>query len=74
MLNGQPHVSIDSLRAVTAVDLETARIALKIGRTKAYKLVGRGEFPCPVFRAGNTWRVPTPGLLELLTGRPESQG
>ena len=52
---------IAGLPAVT--DLVTAGRALGIGRTRAYELARAGQFPCPVIRAGGTWRVPTAGLL-----------
>ena len=55
---------IAGLPAVT--DLVTAGRALGIGRTTAYELARAGKFPCPVIRAGGTWRVPTAGLLDLL--------
>jgi len=55
---------IGALPAVT--DLVTAGRALGIGRTRAYELARAGQFPCPVIRAGGTWRVPTAGLLALL--------
>ena len=55
---------IAGLPAVT--NLVTAGRALGLGRTKAYELARAGQFPCPVIRAGNTWLVPTPGLLTLL--------
>ena len=47
---------IAGLPAVT--DLVTAGRALGIGRTRAYELARAGQFPCPVIRAGGTWRVP----------------
>ena len=60
-------MSIAELKALpAAVDLLTAARALGLGRTKAYELARRGEFPCPVFRVGDTYRVPTTALLELL--------
>jgi hypothetical protein len=59
-------VSIAQLRATATVDLMTAAAALGMGRTKAYELARRDEFPCRVIRIGETYRVPTPGLLELL--------
>ena len=55
---------IAALPAVT--DLVTAGRALGIGRTKAYELARNGQFPCPVLRAGGTWRVPVAGLLAVL--------
>ncbi len=59
-------VTIAQLRATTSVDLMTAALALGMGRTKAYGLARRDEFPCRVIRIGETYRVPTAGLLELL--------
>ena len=59
-------ITITQLRARATVDLMTAACALGLGRTKAYELARRGEFPCRVIRIGDTYRVPTAGLLELL--------
>ncbi len=69
---------IAELPAVT--DLVTAGRALGLGRTRAYELARTGQFPCPVIRAGTTWRVPTAGLLALLglpvpgTSGPDDHG
>jgi hypothetical protein len=54
---------VAELPAVT--DLVTAGRALGIGRTRAYELARTGQFPCPVIRAGSTWRVPVAGLLAV---------
>jgi Helix-turn-helix domain len=59
-------VTIAQLRATATVDLMTAAAALGLGRTKAYDLARREEFPCRVIRIGEVYRVPTAGLLELL--------
>ncbi len=59
-------VTITQLRARATVDLMTAACALGLGRTKAYDLARHEEFPCQVIRIGDTYRVPTAGLLELL--------
>jgi hypothetical protein len=60
-------LTIAELQALPAsVDLLTAARALCLGRTKAYALARRGEFPCPVIRVGDTYRVPTIALLQLL--------
>jgi hypothetical protein len=59
-------VTLAQLRATATVDLMTAAAALGLGRTRAYDLARRGIFPCRVIRIGETYRVPTPGLLELL--------
>jgi hypothetical protein len=57
----------DELLALPAVvDLQTAARALSIGRTRAFELVRRDEFPVPVLRVGVTYRVPTAPLLRLL--------
>ena len=61
------------------VDLVTAGKVLGIGRTRAFELARRGEFPVPVLRVGHTYRVPTAALLvdesaRLITPRlPKSQ-
>lgn len=66
----------DELLALPAVvDLRTAARALSIGRTRAFELARRGEFPVPVLRVGVTYRVPTAPLLRLfglLPDDPES--
>lgn len=54
------------LKLPTVVDLETAARALGIGRTNAYQLARRDQFPCAVIRAGRIYRVPTAGLLRAL--------
>ena len=67
-------VTISQLRASATVDLMTAARALGLGRTKAYELARRDEFPCRVIRIGDTYRIPTPGLLELLGVAAEQPG
>ena len=44
----------------------TAGEILGIGRSLAYDLARRGEFPVPVLRVGTQFRVPTAALRELL--------
>ncbi len=66
-------VTISQLRASATVDLMTAARALGLGRTKAYELAKRDEFPCRVIKIGDTYRIPTPGLLELLGVHPEQR-
>jgi hypothetical protein len=59
--------SITQLRSgPPSVDLMTAAAVLRIGRTKAYDLAKRGEFPVQVIRIGDSYRVPTAALLTLL--------
>jgi hypothetical protein len=64
-------VPIAELRASATVDLMTAARALGLGRTKAYELARSDQFPCRVIRIGDNYRIPTPGLLELLGLAPE---
>ncbi len=64
-------VTIADLRATASVDLMTAARALGLGRTKAYDLARHKQFPCRVIRIGDTYRIPTAGLLELLGLTPE---
>ncbi|MBO2448680.1 helix-turn-helix domain-containing protein [Actinomadura barringtoniae] len=49
-----------------ALDLLAAARILGMGRTKAYELAKRGEFPCRVIRVGGSYVVPTVELLALL--------
>lgn len=68
-----PPVTILQLRSSATVDLMTAARALGVGRTKAYELARRNEFPCRVIRIDDAYRIPTPGLLELLGVNPEGR-
>ncbi|CAM5379711.1 hypothetical protein ADK47_37745 [Streptomyces rimosus subsp. rimosus] len=56
----------EMLALPAAVDLETGNRALGLGRSKGYELAKRGQYPCKVLRLGNTYRVVTADLLELL--------
>ena len=49
-----------------SVDLLTAGRALGVGRTTAYELARRGEFPTPVLRLGTRYRVNRADLLRAL--------
>ena len=60
-------MSADELRALpAAVSLATAARALGCGRTLAYELARRDQFPCRVLRVGTRYLVPTADLLHLL--------
>jgi hypothetical protein len=60
-------ITVAELRNLPAtVDLMTAARVLGLGRTKAYELAKRDQFPCRVIRIGDTYRVPAAGLLDLL--------
>jgi hypothetical protein len=68
-----PTLTISQLRSTATVDLMTAARALGLGRTKAYELAKHDQFPCRVIKIGDTYRIPTPGLLELLGVHPEQR-
>lgn len=53
-----------------SLGLEAAALVLGIGRTNAYALVQRGEFPVPVLRIGRRYRVSTQAVLRLLGVEP----
>ncbi|CUU60626.1 hypothetical protein Ga0074812_14343 [Parafrankia irregularis] len=55
---------IDQLGA--RVGIVTAGEILGIGRTKAYELAARDEFPVPVLRIKGRYQVPTAPLKHLL--------
>jgi hypothetical protein len=55
-------------RLPPSVDLMTAAGLLGIGRTCAYGLIRRDEWPTPVIRVGRCIRIPTAPLIELLRG------
>lgn len=67
MGGAEPHVwTADQVWSLgLRTDLPTAASVLGIGRTKAYDLARRGEFPVPVLRVGGTYVVPTAPLLRL---------
>ena len=67
-------VTIAQLRTAPTIDLMTAARALGLGRTKAYDLARRQQFPCRVIRIGDTYRVPPAGLLELPGLAPDEPG
>ncbi|GAA3762300.1 hypothetical protein HDA32_005808 [Spinactinospora alkalitolerans] len=62
----RPLTIVELYALPAAVDLMTAAQALNMGRTMAYELARRGEFPCAVIRYGDTYRVPTAEILRLL--------
>jgi excisionase family DNA binding protein len=64
-------LTLDELRGLPATtDLLTAARALGLGRTKAYELAKRGQFPCRVLRIGSAYRIPTAELLRYLCIAP----
>ncbi|NEA23424.1 helix-turn-helix domain-containing protein [Actinomadura bangladeshensis] len=64
-------MSQDELLALpTTISVETAARAIGLGRTRAYQLARRGEFPCKVIRIGASYRVVTVDLRQLLGIEP----
>lgn len=55
------------------VDVTTAAWALGLGRSTAYDLARRGEFPCRILHIGSSYRVPTAELLRILGIDPADQ-
>lgn len=49
-----------------SVDLVTAGRALGMGRTLAYELARKGQFPVRLLRLGTSYRVPRAELLREL--------
>jgi predicted DNA-binding transcriptional regulator AlpA len=54
-----------------ALDVPTAAAILGVGRSSAYELMRRGEWPTPVVRLGRIIRVPKAPLLDLIGLGPE---
>lgn len=67
--NGMTRAELLALPAV--VDVTTAARALGLGRSTAYDLARRGEFPCRVLHIGSSYRVPTADLLRVLGIQPD---
>lgn len=62
----------DELAALPPVlDVPTAAKVLGIGRSLAYDLVRRGDWPTPVLRVGKLIKIPSAPLLALLREQPE---
>lgn len=57
----------EELNALPPVlDVPTAAEVLDIGRTLAYELIRRGQWPTPVLHVGRLIKIPTAPLLRLL--------
>ncbi len=63
----------EMLALPVTVDVPTAARALGLGRSTAYELARRGEFPCRVLRVGRSYRVPTAGLMQVLGIEPPTR-
>jgi predicted DNA-binding transcriptional regulator AlpA len=63
----------DELAALPPVlDVPTAAKVLGIGRSLAYDLVRRGDWPTPVLHVGKLIKIPSAPLLALLSKQPEA--
>ncbi|KUN32579.1 integrase [Streptomyces corchorusii] len=62
----QALTTADLLDLPPTIDVETAARAFGIGRTLAYQLVRKGQFPCQVIPAGRAYRVVTADLRRVL--------
>jgi len=54
------------------LDVPTAAKVLGIGRSLAYDLVRRGEWPTTVLHIGKLIKIPTAPLLALLCEQPDA--
>jgi predicted DNA-binding transcriptional regulator AlpA len=62
----------DELAALpTVLDVPTAAKVLGIGRSLAYDLVRRDDWPTPVLHVGKLIKIPSAPLLALLSEQPE---
>ena len=61
-------------RIEPTMKLERAGRALGLGRSTSYELARSGEFPVPVIRVRNIYRVPTMGVLRALDLAPVAVG
>jgi hypothetical protein len=60
-------MTVEELLALpVAVDLVTAGRAFGVARTKAHELARNGEFPCPVLKLGNAYRVSRAEIFRAL--------
>lgn len=68
--DGMTQAELLALPAV--VSITTAAQALGLGRSTAYELARRDEFPCRILHIGSSYRVPTAELLRILGIDPAS--
>lgn len=66
MENFQSLTGGDLLNLPPTIDVETGGRAFGVGRTTAYELARRGQFPCRIIRVGRAYRVVTADLLRVL--------
>jgi hypothetical protein len=68
MIESMSSVELRNLPSV--IDLVTAGRAFGLGRTKSHELARAGQFPVPVLRLGNSYRVTRAALLRALGENP----
>jgi hypothetical protein len=61
---------VELLTLTVSVPLAVAARGFGLGRTKASELAKAGEFPCPVIRVGERYRVNRAVLYEALNFDP----
>jgi hypothetical protein len=70
-----PAMTRDEVHALPAmVNLTTAARALGCGRSLAYDLARRDQFPCRIIRVGKRYLVPTADLLRTLGVAADASG
>ena len=62
----QPATVAQLRKGPPVVNVETAAALFGIGRSTAYNLIARGEFPAKVIRVGGRFKVVTSSLLDVL--------
>lgn len=65
-MTAKPLTVAEVMDLPAVVDIVVAGRAFGLGRTTAYALARKGEFPCRVVRVGSAYRVPTAELRREL--------
>ncbi|WP_439663859.1 DNA-binding protein [Lentzea sp. HUAS TT2] len=69
-MTAKPLTVAEVIALPAVVDIVLAGRAFGLGRTSAYALARRGEFPCRVVRVGSAYRVPAAELRRELGLEP----
>lgn len=72
--SGRGMTKAELLALPVTVDIVTAGRAFGLGRSGAYDLAARGDFPCRVVKVGRARRVPRAELLRVLGLEDETSG
>jgi excisionase family DNA binding protein len=73
-ITGPRPTAADLLGEPTTVSLGRACQYLGVSRSVGYQLAKDGLFPVRVERIGNSYRIPTAGLIDYLGVRPDAPG